>query len=111
MNLVVAGDTLPLRVVNQRAVEHPVRRRRPTHNAFGQGERYRASHDPQAQIAGGIGQKLLDRPIAVHLLNREFVRVMQAQQAKILGQYRQFGTRLSHLAQQSAGLGQIALQV
>ena len=104
VDLVVAGLLLPLGPEHQAGVAHLVR---PPWDGHGQ----RAPHDPQAVLAGGVRQELLDGPLARHFGQGQLVGVAPAQQAEILGQCSQRRTCVSRLGNQAPCRLQVAPEV
>ena len=92
MDLVVAGDALAGRAVHKQAVQNTIVLRR--------NQRQRSSDQTHSVLTRLVGEKVLNRSVAVGFAQCNLVGVALAHQAKVLGQGDHLGAAVGSLCDQ-----------
>ncbi|CAM2144754.1 hypothetical protein PT2222_160149 [Paraburkholderia tropica] len=103
VNLVVTRALRAARVEHERGVEHA--------GFLGRFQRQRAADDPYAVALRGIGEKTLDRAVAVGFADRELVGVLVAHEAEVLRQQHELRALRGGVGDQAFGFGEIARRI
>jgi hypothetical protein len=99
VDLVVATEPAAIRTINQTRGRHALLARHP--------DRKGSRHQREFQIAGGLGQRVLHRAIAIRFGNGALVPLAPGHQREILGQHGELRALARRLRQQPPGGRQI----